>query len=426
MGSGREGGKKNEIAAGIVEERDPTEVVSSQRAEETRERVARLEAVVEARVRSERRRGPRGAQWQRTKREAEGHARRSAVEAGRFLVLEGEGRGRAAAALGIHPRTLRRWEEGFELKRGIWVPRGRRVERSSLESREGVALAAELFGPGVSARLLLRLFDRMPRREVIEILTEYRLAYAREHPLLLQALSWRWPGAVWAMDHAVAPGPKGERKGRILAVRDLGSGYQILWLLVEDETARVVIGALKRCFEVCGAPLVLKSDSGPAFISRVMAGFLRSCEVKHILSPPRRPQYNGSVEASIRWLKVRTEREARAAGRPGAWRREDMERARREANAALRRRVGVAEELWLAREPIGEDVRRAFTATVAREELAVLSERGLGAGDDLPVLLRRAVSRQAIRRALVAHGILHIERRLDPPPINTMTEDNAA
>ena len=48
--------------------------------------------------------------------------------------------------------------------------------------------------------------------------------------------------------------------------------------------------------------------------------FLLSWGVKHILSPPRRPQYNGGIEASNRWMKVGTEQEAEAAGRAGGWR----------------------------------------------------------------------------------------------------------
>ena len=113
----------------------------------------------------------------------------------------------------------------------------------------------------------------------------------------------------------------------------------------------------------------------------------------------------------------------KTAGRGGAWRREDMERARLRANTAERRRNEAADECWLARGPIGEDLRAAFGATVAREELVALAERGLPAGQALPTLLRRAVSRDAIRRALVAHDMLHFKRRLHPQPIKNTIAD---
>jgi transposase InsO family protein len=269
----------------------------------------------------------------------------------------------------------------------------------------------------VSGRRLVELFDDMARREVADIEERYRKWHARRHPRLLEILSWTQPGVVWAMDHAVPQEAVDGTYPAIFALRDLSSGYQILWEPVEDAGAERVISWLQWCFERLGAPLVLKSDSGPAFIAHVLEEFLHERGVKHILSPPRRPQYNGSVEASIRWMKVRTELEAEAAGHGGAWRREDMDRARLRANTAERRRKGRAEERWLARGSIGDGLRAAFDATVAREEQAALLERGLPPPKCLPVLLRRAVSRDAIRRALVAHDLLHFKRRRDPQPI---------
>ena len=172
-----------------------------------------------------------------------------------------------------------------------------------------------------------------------------------------------------------------------------------------------------------GPPPVLKSDSGSAFIADVLEDFLLSWGVKHILSPPRRPQYNGAAEASNRWMKVGTEREAEAAGRAGSWRREDMDRARLRANGAARRNGRVPEEAWLARSPISEETRVAFAATVESEELDELAARGLAPDERLATLTRRSVMRNAIRRALVAHDILHFKRTLIPLPIKHTIAD---
>ena len=341
----------------------------------------------------------------------------------RFLVLAGEGKGDFAARLGLDARTLSRWEKNFELKEGIWRPRGRRVERSSPKCRNGVVHALELLGPQLSARKLLAFFDDMARSEVLDIQECYRRWHARLHPMVLHELTWSPPGAVWAMDHAVPPEPVDGTCPWLFALRDLASGYQILWESAEDCKAVTVMESLERCFRLWGPPLVLKSDSGSAFIAEVLEDLLLSWGVKHILSPPRRPQYNGAAEASIRWMKVGTEREADAAGRAGAWRREDMERARQRANTALRRHSGVAEELWLSRSAIGAEARAAFAATVERERLAALVERGLSPDQPIAKLLARAVNRDAIRRALVAHDILHFKRRLIPLPIKHTIAD---
>lgn len=382
----------------------------------------RLEQVVVAkRERSSRR---RGILWQEGRRKAEEDARRRAVEVGRELVEEGAGKKEAAGMLGLDPRTLGRWEERCETE--SWKPRGRNVERSQPEARNRVILAAELLEPRSSARMLVGLFDDMPRSEVRDISERYWQTWSLLNPVLVHELTWTLPGAVWAMDHAVPPEAIDGIEPGIFSLRDLSSGYQILWVPAKGFGAEEVIAWLERCFRLWGPPLALKSDSGSAFIAEALAEFLRRSGVKHILSPPRRPQYNGSIEASVRWMKARTEQVALAAGRSGAWRREDMERARKVANTARRRQKGAAEETWLKRSPITPETRAAFAETIERENLAALAERGLAPGVELRALERRAVNRDAIRRALVAHGILHFKRRLIPHPIKSTIVDKAS
>ena len=55
-----------------------------------------------------------------------------------------------------------------------------------------------------------------------------------------------------------------------------------------------------------GAPLVLKSDNGSAFVAEALQGWLRAAGVEALFSPPRLPAYNGSCEAGIGALKDRT------------------------------------------------------------------------------------------------------------------------
>jgi len=179
-------------------------------------------------------------------------------------------------------------------------------------------------------------------------------------------------------------------------------------------------------FCIWGTPPVLNSDSGSAFIAETPEDFLRSWGVKNILRTPRRPQYNGGIEVTIRWMKPWTDREAEAAGHGGAWSREDMDRARPRANSRARRRGVPPQDLWLARPRIGQELRAAIAEMVARAGRAVVAEHGFLPIRLLPPLLRRSVSRQAIGRALVVHGLLHFARRPPPLPLHPTTVDNCA
>lgn len=390
------------------------------------ERMRRLTGILKGRMDLGCSKRRRGRLWQEPKREAEHRARQSAADLGRLLVEEGCAKKEAAARIGIHPRTLRRWEEKNGSERGTWSPLGRKVKRSRREVRNRVVYAAELFGPGVSLRTVRGFLDDMTRSEVEEILLRYRRVYSLRHPVLVHELSWERPGSVWAMDHAVPPEPVDGTSSAVFALRDLSSGFQIQWRAVEDMGVGPVIACLKECFETWGAPLVLKSDNGSAFISEAMEDFLRRSGVRQLLSPPRRPQYNGAVEASNRWLKAGTEREAFETGRHCSWTSEDMEKAKDSANNARRRRGGVAQNVWLARDPVTQETRSAFAATVRADEIAVLQERGLERAQELTPRQRRAVNRDSIRRALVAHGILCFKRRSVPLPIKSMIMDKAS
>ena len=393
---------------------------------DTAERVRRLWGIMKGREPECRKRRRRGRLWQEPKREAESHARRSAADLGRILVLEGYAKKDAAARIGVHPRTLRRWEGRSESGSGTWVPRGRKVKRSRREVRNRVVCAAELFGPGVSLRTVRGFLDDMPRSEVAEILLRYRRVYSLRHPVLVHELSWERPGSVWAMDHAVPPGRVDGVCPAVFALRDLSSGFQLQWRAVESMEVGPVIACLKESFETWGAPLVLKSDNGSAFLSGEMEDFLRRSGVKQLLSPPRRPQYNGSVEASNRWLRAATEREAFEMGRHGSWTSDDMQTAKDSVNNARRRRGGVARHTWLTRDPITQETRSAFATSLRAEELAALLERGLERAHELTARQRRAVHRDSIRRALVAHGILCFKRRSIPLPITSAKMDKAS
>jgi transposase InsO family protein len=320
-------------------------------------------------------------------------------------------------------------------------------------------------GPGVGLAVLAGQFPDLLRAELADLLRRYRRAWVRRHGRLLHVLHWQQPGAVWAIDYARPPLPLEEGYADLLAVRDLASGMQLLWLPVAEATAATTAAALLSLFAIYGAPLVLKLDNGSPFVAAMARELLARWGVIPLYSPPGCPQYNGAIEAGIGALKARTHYQAVRQGRPGEWTLADAEAARQEANA-LGRPWGAhgptPAERWAKRQPLPAAERAAFAVSVACLEgeaecasaaappgvepapppgpvtrAAALAESrktdavaAAGAPPAVPsgtdregaeskraAADRAAHRRQAISRALVAHGYLLLTRRRIPLPI---------
>lgn len=357
----------------------------------------------------------------------ESAVRREAVESARFAVVQGGAtKAEAAEDLGLNPRTLRRWEARLEAQRPPWTPLGRRLWRSSPKVRGRLILTAKRLGAGLGIRRLAGWFPEMPRSEVEQVILRYRWDLSMGKPVPAGDLHWLLPGSVWAMDFTRAPYPVDGLWRVVFSVRDVASGAQLVWQPVAGESAQAIVPVLGNRFETCGAPLVVKSDLGSAFSSGDCQRFLEDHGVKLLFSPPRTPRYNGSAEVGIRWQKLRTETAAAEAGRPGHWRSEDLERAMSRTNAYAPRGGQSRLERWEARTPIPETLRDAFLETVAAEEPRVRAEREYPPEGPLGRAGQRLVERTAIRRALVAHGLLAIRRRFIPKPILRPKADKAS
>jgi transposase InsO family protein len=354
----------------------------------------------------------RSTRWQMGRREIEKMVRMEAIEYGSFVVLEGGTMGEAAGDLDLSPRTLEEWRGRARKGTLEAEPRGRPLKDSGRMVRNEVISFIEEVGPGVGVGRLQGVFPELPRCEIASVLWRYRAMYVRKNFLLIHELEWTMPGAVWAMDHAEPPAPIEGRYRAIFAVRDLASGDQILWHPVESEGAREVVGMLEVRFAVDGAPLVMKDDNGSGFIAVETQGALSAHGVTQLLSPPRFPPYNGSIESGIGAMKDRTTWTAARRGSPLEWTGEDLESARIEANE-LPRSVGrpSAGEVWRARSRITPELRAAFQATVVEEETRERAARALAPGAVAEPKVESEIKRTAIRRALVAHGILRIRRR---------------
>ena len=358
----------------------------------------------------------RGFAGQRLEREQEQVVRRHVVDVSRRLVEQGWTWSETSGLLGLPARTLRDWRLDLARPDRRTLPLGRPILGATREQRNEVIHFIHEFGAGIGLRTLREGFPRLSCAELEDILRRYRRVWRKCQRQPLCQLHWAQPGAVWAMDFH---GPRPLIDGlypHLLAVRDLASGQQLLWRPVADVTATTVREALTSLFVNQGAPLVLKSDNGSAFIAEHLREMTENFRVKMLFSPPRRPSYNGSIEASIGSLKTRTEQHAARHGRPGLWTWDDAEAARLEANATAQPKGPLGpspDQMWQARTPIAPHERERFARVTERCSCNVEAAQGWPHDN----ASQRAQDREAVSQALVELGYLTITRRSIPLPI---------
>jgi len=358
--------------------------------------------------------------WQQKKRDAESSTRRAALAFLRWARLHGLSLAAAASLLRLRPRTLRAWEESWAAARLAPRLRGRPLQLPDRTARDLVIALFLLLGPGVSVALVRELLPELARRQIEDLQARYRSVWRKKKSTLLHVLRWKRPGAVWTMDFADAPLPVDGLYPKILAIRDLGSGKLLASLPAEHADAETVCRLLLALFLRYGPPLVLKSDNGSHFIDQIVGALLGAWLVTQLLSPPRLPAYNGSIEAGIGGLKTRAHHEAARHDRPGEWTCDDVEAARLLANSSAQpfgRSGPTPDQAWDRRIPISPEERTAFLAKLEELRLLTRQERGVLPGIDLPTHEHNAIERIAIARALHALGLLEFKRRRIPPRI---------
>jgi len=359
---------------------------------------------------------------QRMLRELEQSIRVGVLDFCHQAAEEGMSKQQLSDRLSLSPRTLRHWEK--VRRDGLAVQaRGRRVACSGREQQQAVVHLLHRLGPGTGLAVLEGQFPEIARAELRRLLRCFRWAWIGAHRRSLQVLHWQRPGRVWAMDYAEAPCWIDGYDRYILAVRDLASGQQLLWLPLREATAERTLEQLAWLFACYGAPLVLKSDNGSPFSAEDTCAFLRDHGVWPLFSPVRTPAYNGSCEASIGSMKKRTAYQAERDARVGGWTSRDLETARQQANETARPRGPkgpTPAEAWRQREAITAAERRIFTETVTRLEPKVRERHDLPLAGELQRHTETQVQREVLRRALVAHGYLLFTRRTIPIPIRSL------
>jgi len=340
------------------------------------------------------------------------HLHHSLAEQGRTCAY-------SATRLGVPIRTLRQWDQTFRQDHPRLPTLGRPKRATTSEQCAEVFRLLSDRGPGLGLPTVRSHCPGATRAALEEIVTFYRRCWQEQNQVWRHRLHWHRPGAVWAMDFTEPPTPIDGRYDYLLAVRDLASGYQLLWWPVTAPTAAVTIEALTLLFTIHGAPLVLKSDNGSAFIAEETLHLLRTWQVEVLFSPPRTPSYNGAVEAGNGSLKTRTENQAESAGRPGQWTSADLQAARLRANASRPRRLKgrSPEDVWVSRSPLTETERQRFQTAVIEERRQARAQKGIPVDIALKRHQQAGVDRKALPRALVAHDYLSFTRRRIPSPI---------
>lgn len=331
----------------------------------------------------------------------------------------------AAARVGVPEGTLAEWIRRERADGLASRAIGRPPTRPDRTTRQEILAFLTAEGPRVGLPTLQAVFPEVARRELGELGRRRRRVLDVRYRGRAPALEWTRVGATWAVDHTDAPSAIDGVYDKLLVVKDLASGEQLLAQPVEAADAATARDAVEALFVRHGAPLVLKSDNGSAFVEESFGATLARWNVLPLFSPRRCPRYNGACEAGIGSIKVRCEQRAARYGRPGYWTCDDVEAARQQANTTGRPRGPLQptpEEAWSAREPIEPELRERLAASVERHLADVREELGLGRTPSNAATIdrreERSHRRDAIERALRELDLLRYRRGRITPRIS--------
>lgn len=182
---------------------------------------------------------------------------------------------------------------------------------------------------------------------------------------------------------------------RLLVVADLGARATIACCPISQECAAETTACLEALIAAHGAPLALKVDNGPGFIAAPFQALCDRHEIVLVYSPVRRPQFNGAIEARVRWTKEAIYASAAVHGRRGYVLGTDLE---------------VAIQGLGRTAPVHAERRIEFRLAFARALRLLRNEPGLVRSGTSRHAQRASLRRVAAQRALEECHILTIRR----------------
>ena len=351
--------------------------------------------------------------WLADRREVQ----KRAVAALRLARRHGVPAREVARTLGVNAGTLQAWARSWQRDRLRFRPLGRR--QTEIDPTLELEIQSLLFmvTPFIGLDALRDFYPDVKPRALERLLWKTRALWTEEARPFLWSLRWQYAGSVWAMDITQPDLPTDGVFPYLLMVRDLASGMTLLSLPIKDESAASVIPALTMLFAAAGAPLVLKSDNGSAFVDEGTMKLLALNSVISLLSPPRTPEYNGAAEVGGGTQKTWTHVFAARNDRPDAPTSDDVEAARNRNNE-LGRPWGPdspsPRRAWDARIEITEGDRVRLEAEIERIERGIRKDKAVDGTKLNKDLKESDIHRIATSQALKSLGYFSAKRRRLP------------
>jgi transposase InsO family protein len=244
---------------------------------------------------------------------------------GREWIVELSASGLTAEAIsqavGVSPRTVRKWLERYEaeglaglrdrssrpkrLRRPTPQPVIERIEALRRRRLTGKAIAAEV---GVSPATVSRVLKRLGLNKLSALEPQPVRRYEREHPGELIHIDIKKLGRFSRIGHRIT----GDRTGQS---RTRGVGWEFVHVCIDD-TSRVAFSQLKKDERKESAVAFLKAavayyaslgvrvlrvmtDNGSCYRSRAFAKACKRLDLKHIRTKPYTPKTNGKAERFI-------------------------------------------------------------------------------------------------------------------------------
>jgi transposase InsO family protein len=413
----RKGGAENEPSGGLVRKDDPKERARRTMRRSSERFFDRVKRFLEIRSRRVRGHKFRGFDRQREVREAQRQVKLDVLAFVRWRIGHGESLGAAAHQLKLPERTIQQWWTRWRSDRLRPVSRGRAPDPLEVELKEEIQGFIEMVGPDIGVATLKAQFPAAPRGALAHLLALHRFELLGKGAKVIQRLHWNQPGTTWAMDYMFPPRPVEGWFRAILVVRDLATKLILAAMPVRNADQNATVDLLTAMFAEHGAPFVIKSDNGSHFTGQEATEFFERHRVLHLRSPPRYPQFNGSVEAGIGAMRTWAHHRAASAGRADNWTLDDVLAAVLTVNH-LGRPHGDGSptpvELWRERHGSTtlerEEVMQSYYMERFRAEREEAASAGAGSGAD-PL----RVTRVAIVRSLISLGLIVYSRsRITP------------
>ena len=237
-------------------------------------------------------------------------------------VMSGQTPKAAALAVGVCPRTIRKWVARYRAEglsglrdrssRPRWLRRPtpqeivRKVEQLRRQRWTGKQIAAEV---GVSPATVSRVLRRLGLNKLSALEPEPVRRYERENPGELIHIDIKKLGRIGGVGHRIT----GRRTG--VVNRHLGIGWEFVHVCIDDASriafSRVMIDERKESavafleaavayYASLGVKVErVMTDNGSCYLSRAFGKACKRLGLKHIRTKPYTPKTNGKAERFI-------------------------------------------------------------------------------------------------------------------------------